>query len=264
MDRSRIIAIANRKGGVGKTMTALHLAGVLAERGFRVLLGDLDAQASLTRILTPTLDSPGIGTCLSDASFTARDCVISTDAGLDLLPGDMSIMRADRALQDTPGQFNRLARVLRPLTGYDLLLLDTPPALNFALQSSLIAAGWALMPTMATQHDLDALVDTLGLLEQLEQDEVPHAAPLAIVPNGIKRDTVDEAGVNLLRRTYGDLVSDPIPYAVAIKKAINAHRPLSQWDKHAPVLACYRRLADMIAGRLSLRAEAREAAHARG
>jgi len=263
MDRARIVAVANRKGGVGKTMTALHLAGVLAERGVRVLLGDLDAQASLTRILTPSLDTPGIGACLVDPSFTVRDCVIATAAGLDLLPGDMSIMRADRALQDTPGQFNRLARVLRPLTGYDLLLLDTPPALNFALQSSLIAAGWALLPTMATQHDLDALVDTLGLLEQLEQDEVPHAAPLAIVPNGIKRDTVDDAGIQVLRRAYGELVSDPIPYAVAIKKAINAHLPLSRWDARAPVLASYRRLADRLEDRLALWAEPRELAHAR-
>jgi len=263
MDRARIIAIANRKGGVGKTMTALHLAGVLAERSVRVLLGDLDAQASLTRILTPSLDSPGIGTCLVDTTFTAHDCVITTEAGLDLLPGDMSIMRADRALQDTPGQFNRLARVLRPLTGYDVLLLDTPPALNFALQSSLIAAGWALLPTMATQHDLDALVDTLGLLEILEADEVPHAAPLAIVPNGIKRDTVDEAGIAVLRHTYGELVSDPIPYAVAIKKAINAHLPLSQWDARAPVLASYRRLADMIMERLALQVEPRERVRAR-
>ncbi|HVA91369.1 MAG TPA: ParA family protein [Chloroflexota bacterium] len=263
MERARIIAIANRKGGVGKTMTALHLAGVLADRGVRVLLGDLDAQASLTRILTPSLASPGIGTCLLDPSFPASKCVISTAAGLDLLPGDMSIMRADRALQDTPGQFNRLARVLRPLTGYDLLLLDTPPALNFALQSSLIAAGWALLPTMATQHDLDALVDTLGLLEQLEQDEVPHAAPLAIVPNGIKRDTVDEAGISVLRHTYGDLVSDPIPYAVAIKKAINAHLPLSQWDARAPVLTAYRRLADRITERLALGSEPRERVRAR-
>ena len=205
MEREQIIAVVNRKGGAGKTVTTLHLAGVLADRGLRVLLCDLDPQASLTRILLPhELDTPGIGTCLLKPSFTAQACLLATPAGMDLLPGDRSMMRAEEELRGTAGAFGRLGRVLRPLAGYDVALLDTPPGLSFTVQSAIIAAGWAILPTCVTQHDLDAFVDTLDVFEQLQQDEMPSATPLAIVPNSVRRDSADQAGIEALRAAYGD------------------------------------------------------------
>lgn len=253
VERTHIVAVVNRKGGAGKTVTTLHLAGVLAGRGLRVLLCDLDPQASLTRILlTDDLASPGIGTCLLRSTFTARECLLRTPAGIDLLPGDKAVLRAEEELKGTAGAFGRLARVLRPLAGYDLALLDTPPGLSFTVQSAIIAAGGAILPTCVTQHDLDAFVDTLDIFEQLRQDEMPHATPLAIVPNSVRRDNADLAGLEVLRATYGALVSTPIPHAVAIKNAINARLPLSRAEPRAAALAGYEDLADRVARALHL------------
>lgn len=264
MERDQIIAVVNRKGGAGKTVTTLHLAGVLADRGLRLLLCDLDPQASLTRILLPhELDSPGIGTCLLKSTFSARDCLLHTAVGLDLLPGDKSVMRAEEELRGTAGAFGRLARVLRPLKEYDLVLLDTPPGLSFTVQSAVIAAGWAILPTCVTQHDLDAFIDTLAIFEQLEQDEMPHATPLAIVPNSVRRDNADQAGLDVLRATYGDLVCTPIPHAVAIKNAINARLPLIRADARSTALAGYEQLATRVVQKLQLNPRLRSAVRAR-
>lgn len=247
MEREQIIAVVNRKGGAGKTVTTLHLAGVLADRGLGVLLCDLDPQASLTRILLPhELATPGVGTCLLKPAFTAAECRLTTPVGMDLLPGDKSMLRAEEELRGTAGAFGRLSRVLRPLAEYDVALLDTPPGLSFTVQSAIIAAGWAILPTCVTQHDLDAFVDTLDVFEQLRQDEMPSATPLAIVPNSVRRDGADQAGVDLLRATYGELVSAPIPHAVAIKNAINARLPLSRLDARAAAVAGYEDLAGRV------------------
>lgn len=263
MEREQIIAVVNRKGGAGKTVTTLHLAGVLADWGLRVLLCDLDPQASLTRILLPNeLDSPGIGTCLLKPAFTAHTCLVRTSVGMDLLPGDKSVMRAEEELRGTAGAFGRLARVLRPLVDYDVVLLDTPPGLNFTVQSAIIAAGWAILPTCVTQHDLDAFVDTLDIFAQLGQDEMAHATPLAIVPNSVRRDSADHAGLEVLRATYGTLVSTPIPHAVAIKNAVNARLPLSRLDPRATALAGYEDLAERVVRELRLESSRSTGAHA--
>lgn len=262
MEREQIVAVVNRKGGAGKTVTTLHLAGVLQGWGLRVVLCDLDPQASLTRILLPhELDAPGIGTCLLKPGFTARECLKHTAVGMDLLPGDKSMMRAEEELKGTAGAFGRLARVLRPLTSYDVAILDTPPGLSFTVQSAIIAARWAVLPTSVTQHDLDAFVDTLDVFDQLRQDEMPHAAPLAIVPNSVRRDNADQAGIELLRATYGVQVSAPIPHAVAIKNAINARLPLSQADPRSSALAGYEDLARRVVAALDLLPEKRAPRH---
>src|SRR5215213_7969009 len=93
VDRERIVAIINRKGGAGKSTTTLNLAGALAGAGQRVLMVDLDPQASLTRLLSdePIAGEQGIGACIRSPGLAAATLIRPTAAGLDLIPGDRTI-----------------------------------------------------------------------------------------------------------------------------------------------------------------------------
>ena len=265
MRRERIVAVVNRKGGSGKSTTTLNLAGALAELGLRVLVADLDPQASLTRLLTDAPVERGIGACISAPGQPAADLIRDTAAGIDLLPGDRSIEAAALALNDSPSGFLRLRRVLAPLGGYDVLLLDTPPALGFAVSSALLAAGWAILPTATTQQDLDALVDTLTAIDELAEDELQGARRLAIVPNAVHRDRPDQGGLSALQGAYGELVATPIPHSASIKRALNRRLPLALAEPKAGPMAAYRslaqRVADAVAGRAGAVVAAGELAH---
>lgn len=250
MKREQIVAILNRKGGASKTVTTLNLAGALMELGLRVLIADLDPQASLTRLLLrdePVGDNRGVGACIQPPRLPVADLIRPTESGIDLVPGDRSIESAAFAFHDNPGAFKRLRRALLALEGYDVILLDTPPALNFAATSAMLAAGWAILPTEATQQDLDALLDTLAALEELAADEEAPAVRLAIVPSKVRPDNVDTHGIALLREAFGDLVADPVPLATAVKRAMNERRPLSQCEPRARAMTSFRSLARRVA-----------------
>jgi len=242
-----IVAIAGRKGGAGKTTTALNLAGALAECGRHVLLTDLDPQASLTRLLLgPDADGlEGIGARLLAPQRGLSDLTRPVfDGSIDLVPGDRAVETAAMTLADNPTGPLRLRKLLGALTGYDVIILDTPPALGFALNAALLAAHVAILPTALAQQDFDALADTLTLRDEL--DELRAARVLAIVPNAVRRDGHDEEGVALLRDTYGDLVAVAIPLAVSVKRAGNSKRPVVDYEPNGSAARAYRSLANLV------------------
>lgn len=249
------ICIVNRKGGSGKSTTTLNLAGALRDAGIRVLMVDLDPQASLTRLLLRDFDDVGvgIGACLGDLARPVAALIRSPEVGIDLVPGDRMIETVALASYDNPGASKRLRRSLGEVTGYDVILLDTPPALGFALTSALLAAEWAIMPTGLVQQDFDALLDTLRAIEVLEDDGERCSERLAIVPNQFQRNkVVDKSGVRLLSAEFGDLVADPVPHSEAVKKALNARRPVTSLEPRSSAATAYRALAERVTATLGL------------
>jgi chromosome partitioning protein len=242
-----IVAIAGRKGGAGKTTTALNLAGALAECGHRVLLVDLDPQASLTRLLLggDAVELEGIGTRMLAPQRGVTDLPQPVLACVDLLPGDRAMEAAAMTLADNPTGPLRLRKLLATVQAYDFVLLDTPPALGFALNAAFLAATVAVLPTALAQQDFDALADTLALREEL--DELRAARVLAIVPNAVRRDSHDAEGVELLRANYGALVDTTIPLAVAVKRASNSRQPVVTYEPRGAAARAYRALAHRVA-----------------
>jgi chromosome partitioning protein len=243
-----IIVSAGRKGGAGKTTTALNLAGALAETCARVLLIDLDPQASLTRLLLAeeATGLHGIGERMMVPALGVVDLIRPVLDGIDLLPGDRSIETAARTYAENPVGALRLRKLLADLD-YDFIILDTPPILGFALSSALITAQLAVLPTFVTQADFDALSDTIALRDEL--DEALGAARLvAILPNSTRHDGQDVAGLAALRARYGDLVGTPVPHAVAVKRAINRPRslPVVVSEPASTAAAAYRDLAQRV------------------
>jgi chromosome partitioning protein len=248
MNLRSIVAIVNRKGGSGKSTTTFQLAGAILDRVPRVLIVDLDPQASLTRLLLeePVEEGYGIGSCIVLDGRPAADILCTTAIGVDLLPGDRSIEIAAEKLRSYPAGFRRLRRVLQTLPDYDAVLLDTPPSLEFATAIALVAAQWAVLPTMTVQQDIDALQDTLRLIDSLVEDEERVATPLAIVPTDIDADNVDRGVVALLRETFGDLIASPVPHSVAMKRSMNARMPIVRYEPRATATIPYRELAERV------------------
>jgi chromosome partitioning protein len=241
-----ILAIVGRKGGSGKTTTAINLAGVLAERRRRVALVDLDPQASLTRVLLHgEQPAEGIGARVLNPALGLDGLALPTHMeGIDLLPGDRSIENAALSLAENPMGPLRLRKLLQPLLGYDTVLVDTPPHLGFALYSALLAADYAILPTALVQQDLDALQDTLDTRDELE--DLGPARVSAIVPNATRPYRHDAAAIAALRAAWGDLIADPIPLSESIKIALNRALPVVAYDPKGPAAAAYRTLADRL------------------
>jgi len=248
-----IVAIAGRKGGAGKTTTALNLAGAFAEKGWRVLLVDLDPQASLTRVLLGqehevsgalSLEFTGIGRRLVELGLGVDGLAVPVTTNIDIYPGDRQMETAAQVLSDTAMGFFRLRKLLAQVRGYDVIIVDTPPNLGFALNLALLAAQVAVVPTRLAQPDFDALADTLALWHELA--ELNAAKRLVIVANELRADDNDRTSNEVLCQTYGELVATPIPHAVAVKRAINVGQAVVAREPTSKAARAYRALRSRV------------------
>jgi chromosome partitioning protein len=167
----RVIAIANQKGGVGKTTTAVNLAASLAATRRRVLLVDLDPQGNATMGSGVDKSQLTCGACevlLGEAEVSAAVRPVDP-GGYALLPANQDLTSAEvRLLTEGAGREVKLRRALAPLRGdYDVILIDCPPALNMLTVNSLVAADSVLIPMQCEYYALEGLSALLATIEQI-------------------------------------------------------------------------------------------------
>lgn len=163
----RIISVSSQKGGTGKTTTAAALAQGAAELGHKPLLIDLDAQGSLTCISRANGNAPGSYELIKGRDVA--ELIQHIDGMPDIIPASLQLAGADAELANRPGRDFLLKKALEPLKEYDLVIIDTAPALGTLLVNSLTAATEVIIPLQADTFAVQGLYQLTDTIAQVKQ-----------------------------------------------------------------------------------------------
>ena len=217
---AKIIVVANQKGGVGKTTTAVSISHALALRERRILLVDFDPQGQCAISLAVNPE-PGVFNALVNPHSDIHQWIRETGrVGLDLIPGDRSTATAQIVINAENRPINSIQQIFRSLSReYDYLVFDTAPSVGGIQERAVFAADLVLIPTATEFLSMDGLAQMMEMLTTLRNNSQWDGELLGILPTFYDEQT-SESGRSLseLREGFGDSILDPVHRATVLRE----------------------------------------------
>ena len=240
-----VLAFAMQKGGVAKTTSTLNIGVILAQRGARVLLIDLDHQANLTEGLGVDIDSVRYSTyeVLLNPEQGVGFATVTTGAGVDLVPSTFDLAGAEYELAGKVGREMLLRKALRQVREqYDYILLDPPPSLGVFTFNALAAADAAIVPCETHPYPYKALLRLEKAID-LARDLNPQLEIGGVFCTKTDRTNLSQTIEQRIRQRYGELMfKTGIPRNISVAEAPAAGEPISVYAPGSPGAQAYQAL----------------------
>lgn len=256
-----IISVPLRKGGSGKTTTAVNVATGLQIRGYRVLLVDLDDQANATMCvgINPFALKHSVGTLLTDIAVQPHDVIVTTDFGLSVLPATQELENVAAGMTAT--SVYALKPIFETLANdYDYIIVDTQPGHSYLSLSALVASNYALIPLQAHYLAMEGLARIIEDIHRVQHGDIPNSwrgpnpylRVLGIVPCMVQQNTnVSQLVIDKVRSDYPDLVLPiEIKLSISFVNVSLEGKPLVIADPKHPGARAYMDLVDILIKRL--------------
>ena len=246
----KLVAIANQKGGVGKTTTAVNLSACLAALGWRVLLIDLDPQANATSALgLESLENLSLYRALVGEVHLVDQILPTRLDNLYVIPADLDLAGAEVEVARLDNHLIRLREIMRPLVEdapFDFVVMDCPPSLGIIMTNALAAADELLIPIQCEYFALEGLSKIVGLVAQIRDAANPNLAIGGIVMTmydsrtTLGKQVVGEVRTHFDATTYQTM----IPRSVRLGEAPSFGKTILEYDPSGVAAKAYRQLAE--------------------
>lgn len=251
---ANIVAIANQKGGVGKTTTAINLCAELAQRGNRVLLVDIDPQGNATTGLG--VDKSSLSACMYDVILKSLPIVEVLQRtrvdGLSLAPATLNLAGAEIELVTAMSRELRLRAALQPVTTqFDYVCIDCPPSLGLLTLNALSASGSLIVPIQAEYFALEGLGQLTHVIDLVKQHLNPSLHILGVLITMFDgRTNLAVQVVQEVEKFFpGLMFSTRVPRSVRLSEAPSFGAPIAQFDPKGKGAAAYAALAEEVLSR---------------
>jgi len=254
---TKIIAVANQKGGVGKTTTSVNVAACLAASGHRILLVDLDPQANATSgVGLEKKEGASAYPALLGEGSLEQSVQPTAYERLSIIPSEVDMCGAEVELSRLENHLHRLKLALDPIVNsgnYDLVMVDCPPALGILTLNVFAAANWLLIPLQCEYYALEGISMINRVIGQLRDSGVnPNLEILGVVMTMFDgRTRLAAQVVHEVRQHFGDLVFDTlIPRTTRLAEAPSFGQPIIYYDKYSAGASAYEVLTEELSKRV--------------